>query len=52
MKFIPYEKLGKKQKRLVDLSQRGSWNGIKPVTQKHKSKKEYTRKVKHKNIAP
>ena len=48
MRFIPYEKLSKKEKRKVDLMQRGSWGSIKPVDQKHKSKRLYTRKPKHK----
>lgn len=49
MRFVPYEKLSKKQKRLADLEKRGTWYGVKPVSIKHKSRKVYTRKLKHKN---
>ena len=31
-KFIPYEKLSKKEKRRVDEIKRRSWLGINPVT--------------------
>ncbi len=50
--FIPYEKLSKKEKRRIDLRMRGAWGGIKPVTAKHKNKKTYTRKLKHKGNTP
>ena len=31
-KFIPYEKLSKKEQRKRDAQRRGSWLGISPVT--------------------
>ena len=43
-KFIPYEKLSKKEKRKVDAARRGSWGEINPVTRKAKSIKVYDRK--------
>ena len=43
-KFIPYEKRSKKEKRKPDLSRRGSWGEINPVTRKPTSSKAYNRK--------
>lgn len=43
-KFIPQEKLSKKEKRKLALAQRGTWNGVNPVTRKVESKKAYNRK--------
>ena len=42
-KFIPYEKLSKKEKRKIDLSARRSWNGVNPVTRKTANPKAYNR---------
>lgn len=42
-KFIPYEKLSKKEKRLRDAQKRGSWNGVNPVTRKSEHPKAYKR---------
>ena len=42
-KFIPYEKRSKKEKRKLDLSRRGSWGEINPVTRKPTSSKAYNR---------
>ena len=42
-KFIPYEKLSKKEKRKLDLAKRGSWNGLDPVTRKSENPKAYVR---------
>ena len=49
-KFIPYEKLSKKEKRKIDLIRRGSWQGIDPSTRVIPSEKlkAYNRKQKHK----
>ena len=33
-KFIPYEKLSKKEKRRRDAMQRGTWGALNPVTRK------------------
>lgn len=43
-KFIPYEKMSKKQRRAVDAKRRGSWNGLNPVTRKPANPKAYNRK--------
>ena len=43
-KFIPYEKLSKKEKRKMDLSQRQTWNSLNPVTRKPVSSKAYNRR--------
>ncbi|MBQ6273270.1 MAG: hypothetical protein IJK63_03525 [Oscillospiraceae bacterium] len=43
-KFIPYEKLSKKQKRALDAARRGSWGGLSPVTRRPEKPKAYKRK--------
>ena len=43
-KFIPYEKMSKKQRKAVDARRRGSWNGLNPVTRKPANPKAYNRK--------
>ncbi|MGN0978019.1 MAG: hypothetical protein ACI4PH_08195 [Faecousia sp.] len=43
-KYIPYEKLSKKEKRKLDLARRGSWGAVSPVTRKPVSSKAYNRK--------
>ena len=43
-KFIPYEKLSKKQKRVRDAARRGSWGGLSPVTRRAENPKAYKRK--------
>ena len=42
-KFIPYEKLSKKEKRKLDQSKRQTWNSLNPVTRKPVSSKAYNR---------
>ena len=42
-KFIPYEKLSKKEKRKLDLARRQTWNNLNPVTRKPESSKAYNR---------
>ena len=42
-KFIPYEKLSKKEKRKLDAKRRGSWGEISPVTRKPENPKAYRR---------
>ncbi len=49
MRFIPYEKLSKKERRKIDLKMRGDWGNVKPAEVKYRCKKAYTRKLKHKN---
>ena len=43
-KFIPYEKLSKKEKRKVDAAKRTTWGRINPVTRKPQNSKAYNRK--------
>ena len=42
-KFIPYEKLSKKEKRKVDTAKRSTWGDLNPVTRKPLSSKAYNR---------
>ena len=43
-KFIPYEKLSKKEKRKIDLAKRQTWGELNPVTRKPESSKAYNRR--------
>ena len=43
-KFIPYEKLSKKEKRKLDNAKRGTWGGLNPVTRKPANSRAYNRK--------
>ena len=46
-KFIPYEKLSKKEKRKLDLARRQTWGTLNPVTRKPENSRAYNRqKVK------
>ncbi len=42
-KFIPYEKLSKKQKRALDAQRRNTWGALSPVTRKPEHPKAYKR---------
>lgn len=42
-KFIPYEKLSKKEKRLADQSRRQTWGNLNPVTRKPENSAAYNR---------
>ena len=42
-KFIPYEKLSKKEKRRLDAQRRTTWGAISPVTRKPANSKAYSR---------
>ena len=42
-KFIPYEKLSKKEKRKMDLAKRQTWAELNPVTRKPENSKAYNR---------
>lgn len=46
-KFIPYEKMSKKQKKEYDKRKRTMWN-INPISKIVPDKKKYSRKIKHK----
>ena len=43
-KFIPYEKLSKKEKRKRDLAKRTTWGELNPVTRKPQNSKAYNRR--------
>jgi len=43
-KYIPYEKLSKKEKRKVDAMRRNTWGELKPVTRKPQNSRAYNRK--------
>ena len=43
-KFIPYEKLSKKEKRKINNKRRRTWGGINPITRKPENSKAYSRK--------
>lgn len=42
-KFVPYEKLSKKEKRKLNEARRGSWQGVNPVTRRSENPKAYNR---------
>ena len=42
-KFIPYEKLSKKEKRKLDQVRRQTWGELNPVTRKPENSKAYNR---------
>ena len=43
-KYIPYEKLSKKEKRKIDSCRRKIWGSLNPVTRKPVNSKVYNRK--------
>ena len=43
-KFIPYEKLSKKEKRKLDQAKRQTWGDLSPVTRKPANSNAYNRK--------
>ena len=43
-KYIPYEKLSKKEKRKLDSAKRGTWGDLSPVTRKPENSRAYNRK--------
>lgn len=43
-KYIPYEKLSKKEKRKIDSCRRKTWGSLNPVTRKPVNSKVYNRK--------
>ena len=43
-KFIPYEKLSKKEQQKINKAKRGTWGEINPVTRKPENSKAYNRK--------
>ena len=43
-KFVPYEKLSKKEKRKLDQARRQTWGQLNPVTRKPENSRAYNRK--------
>ena len=43
-RFIPYEKLPKKEKQKLDRAKRQTWGELNPVTRKPKNSRAYNRK--------
>lgn len=43
-KFIPYEKLSKKEKQKMNLAKRQTWGSMNPVTRKPENSKVYNRR--------
>ena len=43
-KFVPYEKLSKKEQQKVNKVRRGTWGDLNPVTRKPTNSKAYNRK--------
>lgn len=47
-KFVPFEKLSKKEQKRINLQKRNDWNGLNPVTRvADTDRKKYKRKPKH-----
>ena len=42
-KFIPYEKLSKKEQKKINAARRGSWGEVNPVTRTTPNPKAYNR---------
>jgi len=49
-KFIPYEKLSRKEQKKRNAARRGCWGALSPVTRKPKSSKAYDRSKEKKDI--
>lgn len=43
-KFVPYEKMSKKQRRELDAKARTTWGDMSPVTRKPENSRAYNRK--------
>ena len=42
-RFIPYEKLSKKEKKRLDAARRRDWGGMSPVTRRAENPRAYNR---------
>lgn len=42
-KYIPYEKLSKKEKRKLDSKKRNTWGALNPITRKPENSRAYNR---------
>ena len=43
-KFVPYEKLSKKEKKTRDSARRNTWGELNPVTRKPENSRAYNRR--------
>jgi hypothetical protein len=43
-KFIPYEKLSKKERQKINRAKRATWGDLNPVTRKPENSKSYNRR--------
>ena len=43
-KFVPYEKLSKKEQQKINKARRGTWGDLNPVTRKPVNSRAYNRK--------
>ena len=43
-KFVPYEKLSKKEQQKINQARRGTWGDLNPVTRKPTNSRAYNRK--------
>ena len=43
-RFLPREKMGKREKRALDRARRQTWEGFNPITRTTENKKAYNRK--------
>ena len=43
-KFVPYEKLSKKEKRKIDAARRAGWGSLSPVTRSPRNSRAYDRR--------
>lgn len=43
-KYIPYEKLSKKEQKKINAAQRGTWGAINPMTRKPENSRAYNRR--------
>lgn len=43
-KYIPYEKLSKKEQRKINAMKRSDWGGMSPVTRRSENPKAYNRR--------
>lgn len=43
-KFVPYEKLSKKEKKKQDSARRNTWGELNPVTRKPENSRAYNRR--------
>lgn len=47
VRFVPYEKMSKREKREIDIRKRQGWDGLNPCTKKIPSARIYNRKKKY-----